>query len=305
MTSQTQQTASRSGRAARGMTAIGTAVSLALLGAGFGASAFAFHRTMDSMGVKLQKKPIHPYPERSLGSLPLETRNWERVGVDRIEAAEIEEVLGTSNYVSRWYVQKNPEPGEQAKAIDFHAAYYTGMIDTVPHVPEVCLVGAGFQMSNVSETVPLPLNTQRWVRDVDVPEELGEWYRTRTADGSGRVRLPRRPHGIEMRVSQFEQPGGTVLRAGYFFVANGDWVAHAHGVRLLSFRLQEEYAYYMKIQFSSTAFDSNEAFAAASASLLDDLFGDLMLCVPDWVDVKTGVHPTVKRDRAQEDGSEA
>ncbi len=298
MTTKTRATTTRPGRAAASV-----AISLAALGVGLAGSAFAFQGVLKSQGVRLQKKAIHPYPERTLGSIPLETRNWQRIGTDRIESKEVEEVLGTTNYVSRVYVRKNPPEGTEHKAIDLHAAYYTGMIDTVPHVPEVCFVGAGVQMSEASETVALPVDTTRWTRDVDVPEELGEWYRTRTADGSGRVRLPRKPQGLEMRVSQFDIGNDRTLRAGYFFVANGDWVAHAHGVRLLSFRLQEEYAYYMKVQFSSTAYDSNEAFAADAASLLDDLFGDLMLCTPDWVDVKTGDHPTVRADRASQNDS--
>ena len=298
MTTKTRRNATRPAR-----TGVGVAISLAALGFGLAGSAFAFQAVLKSQGVRLQKKAINPYPERTLGSIPLETRNWERIGTDRIESKEIEEVLGTSNYVSRVYIQKNPAQGADPMAIDLHAAYYTGMIDTVPHVPEVCIVGAGMQMSDISETVPLPVDTTRWTRDVDVPEELGEWYRTRTADGSGRVRLPRKPQGLEMRVSQFDLGNDRTLRAGYFFVANGDWVAHAHGVRLLSFRLQEEYAYYMKVQFSSSSYDSNEAFAVGAASLLDDLFGDLMLCTPDWVDVKTGVHPTVREDRASNDDS--
>ncbi len=288
----------------RGYAGVGVALVLAVLGVMLAGSAYAFKVTMEAQGVRLQKKPIYPADRRTLGSLPLETKSWKRIGTDRIESKEIEEVLGTTNYISRNYIEKDPPHGQSPQVLNFHAAYYTGMIDTVPHVPEVCFVGAGMQMSKSSETIRLPLDTERWTRDIDVPAELeGEWYRTRTSDGARRVRLPLRPHKIEMRVSQFQRPGGNVQRAGYFFVANGDWVAHAHGVRLLSFRLQEEYAYYMKVQFSSTSFESNEAFAEGSAALLDELFGDLMLCVPDWVDVKAGVHPDVIKDRVQPDES--
>lgn len=287
----------------RGAVSLGVAACLAASGIGLAGAAVAFQYALRSQGVRLQKKPIHPADGRTLGSIPRETAHWTRFGTDRIESKEIEEVLGTSNYISRIYVRKDTPEGSDPDYIDFHAAYYTGMIDTVPHVPEVCLVGNGMQMSANSQTVHLPLDSERWTPDIDVPSSLGEWYRIRTSDGSQRVRLPKNPEGISIRVSQFQQPGDKTLRAGYFFVANGDWVAHAHGVRLLSFRLQEEYAYYMKVQFSSTSYDTNEEFAAASASLLDDLFGDVMLCVPDWVDVKTGVHPDVQSDRRAEEES--
>lgn len=277
----------------RASTTLGVALVLGLIGVSLGGGAFAFHQTLDARGVRLQKKPIYPADRRTLTSLPLSTANWQRVGVDRVEKAEIEEVLGTSNYISRVYVEKNPKPGSDPKAIEFHAAYYTGMIDTVPHVPERCFVGGGLQMSSRTQTLPLPLNSSMWSPDPDTPDDLGDWYRVRTSDLSQRVRLPRKPHDIQLRISEFDTGGDQPLRAGYFFIANGDWVANSEGVRLLAFRLQEEYAYYMKVQFTSRHYESNEAFAEGSAALLDELFGDLMLCVPDWVDVKTGRHPDV------------
>lgn len=293
----------REGRSRRGVASVGVAVVLASLGVLFAGSAYIFQRTLKAQGVQLSKKPIYPADHRTLGSLPLETKSWRRIGSDHIESKEIEEVLGTTNYISRNYLEKSPPKGEEPHVINLHAAYYTGMIDTVPHVPEVCNVAAGGQLLGAPRTVHLPLDTTRWTRDVDVPAELGEWYRTRTSDGAQRVRLPQRPDKIAMRVSRFERPGGKVQRAGYFFIANGDWVAHAHGVRLLSFRLQEKYAYYMKVQFASTSYDSDEAFAQGAASLLDELLGDLMLCVPDWVEVKAGTHPDVVKDRVEPDKS--
>jgi hypothetical protein len=84
---------------------------------------------------------------------------------------------------------------------------------------------------------------------------------------------------------------GKDLYAGYFFVANGGCVARAEDVRLLAFDLRSTYAYYVKVQVTSQDVSSQEELAQAAASLLDELFGDLMLCTPDWVEVEAGRYP--------------
>src|SRR5690606_22564458 len=68
---------------------------------------------------------------------------WEMVREDPPLSAEALESLGTTQYVSRLYRNRNvPEsqPGSMAK---LHVAYYTGTPDTVPHVPDRCYVAGG------------------------------------------------------------------------------------------------------------------------------------------------------------------
>ena len=246
-----------------------------------GGATVAFQATLSKLGLRLQKKPIYPADGRTLSSIPIDLLTWERVGRDHIEEAEVQETLGTDNYVTRLYVRKTADEQGRQPGIRFHAAYYTGLIDTVPHVPERCFVGGGLQQSKDARMIPLPLNQRLWSRDLTEPDLLV----TRASDGVRRVRLPRDPEGIELRVSEFDVPGEKPLRAGYFFIANGGWKASAESVRLLAFNLHDEYAYYMKVQFTSSDYDSAEEFAAGAAELLDEMFGDLMLCVPDWVRV--------------------
>jgi len=77
---------------------------------------------------------------RTLSKIPRDTESWswKAVSADRLETGEVLETLGTNNYVSRAYAKKvKPKnPGDldfdPNTVIDFHAAYYTGMIDTVP-----------------------------------------------------------------------------------------------------------------------------------------------------------------------------
>ena len=51
---------------------------------------------------------------------------------DRIEKAEVQEALGTENYVTRTFKERNPADPRSPVMIELHVAYYTGMITTVP-----------------------------------------------------------------------------------------------------------------------------------------------------------------------------
>jgi hypothetical protein len=281
-------------------------------------SALGFGRLIQAYGIHLKKEAIYPPGGRVVSSLPSETESWVQVGADELMSPEILDELGTKNTVSRRYVQK---PGAMAEgqtephALVFHAAYYTGMIDTVPHVPERCFVGGGMQKSSASEIVPLPIRTEDWVEDPSVPESFrgptGVMYTAPTSwtysDRRGyRVRMPRGSgpeDPIRMMVSEFRgQADDRAVFAGYFFVANGGTVASAEGVRTLAFDLTSDYAYYLKVQTICGSVDSKAEHAAVSASLIGELLPEIMRCVPDWIEVETGSYPA---DNPRGAGSEA
>ncbi|MCL4741966.1 MAG: exosortase-associated EpsI family protein [Phycisphaerales bacterium] len=285
-------------RAGRAGTRTGVALAALLAAALLGAGAASLHAMVSGLGLHLRKLPIHPADGRTLGSLPLETASWVRIAADRVESVEVEGTLGTDNYLTRLYAERSPADPRKRIEVELHAAYYTGMIDTVPHVPERCFVGGGLQMARGARTIALPLDVSRWSPDPDVPEELGPIYRVRASDGR-RVRLPRNAESLEMRVSEYTLPGERRLFAGYFFVANGGWVSSAEGVRLLAFNLRDDYAYYLKVQVNSATVESAEELAQVAGSLLGELLGDLMLCVPDWVAVQTGEYPPDNPRRAR------
>ncbi len=266
-----------------------------------GIAAGGVHTLVPLMGMHLRKMPIQPESGLMLTSIPDDTKNWIKVR-DRREPAEVEEQLGTSNYITRLFRQRNPADPNKPKYIELHAAYYTGMIDTVPHVPERCFVGGGLQMGASPRSIPLNLDQSRWVRDPDVPESLGPIYRVRTPDGQ-RVRLPRLAEDIRLRVTEYPVSDDAKLFAGYFFVANGGHTDSANGVRLLAFQLKDDYAYYLKIQFNSSSVDSADELAELSSQLLDELFGNILLCVPDWIDVQTGAYPPDNPRRSESPSS--
>lgn len=269
---------------------------------------------IEHYNIHLQKKAIYAEDGRLLRAIPTETMNWRRSGQDIIEASEIAEQLGTQNYLTRAYVQKSAARGAQPQRLQLHAAYYTGMIDTVPHVPERCLTGAGMALVGGPWVVPVPLNTSGWIALSDTEHGSGrEVYTVRlsneysTAGGGRRVNLPfglTPDQPLALRVSRFLTPTGHEHYAGYFFIANGGWVASAEGVRQLSFDLTNDYAYYLKVQIGSSDVESPEALAELAGGLLDDLLGELMTCVPDWVKVQRGLLPpdNPRRQTSSESG---
>lgn len=264
-------------------------------------------------GIHLRKIAIHAPGDRQISSVPAETPGWTRLGPDVIESAEILEVLKTENYVTRSYLKRGTgEDGLPPTILEFHAAYYTGMIDTVPHVPERCFVGGGLQQAKASRVVDLDLPDDAWVPDRSVPEELGgrdgTIYTARLANDSRytdapgrRVRLPRNlgpGEPLRMRCSEYLLPNGRRYYAGYFFIANGGTVPNANDVRTLAFNLTDDYAYYLKVQVNSATVGSVEELAEEASALLGELMGEIMRCVPDWVEVEQGLYPPAAEERA-------
>jgi hypothetical protein len=222
-------------------------------------------------------------------------------------------VLKTNNYLTRRYLKRGTgENGVAPVVIEFHAAYYTGMIDTVPHVPERCFVGGGWQQASASRVLDLNMAGESWVLDRTVEPEFagasGAVYTVRLSndpaysDAPGRrIRLPQdvgpdRP--IRIRLSEYLRTDGGRFHAGYFFIANGGTVPNANDVRELAFNLTDDYAYYVKVQVNSSSVDSVEELAEHSADLLDDLIGEIMRCVPDWIEVERGNYPVPAADAA-------
>ncbi len=286
----------------------------AVLGVLAGSSA-AMSAAISFFKIYLKKLPIYAPEGRQVNALPVESDSFARIGTDQRMNKEIEEVLGTQNYVSRLYREKHPPTGSEPRVLQVHLAYYTGMIDTVPHVPDRCMVGAGMQLKGIIGNLLMPLDKSRWESDTDVPESMaGRIFKTKTSynldannrelrDANGNrvtytdlphtpFRLPRDPGSIKLRTMEFEDPKGNKRFAGYFFIANGGTVSMAEEVRLLAFDLKSTYAYYLKVEFQSDDVKSGEELAALAAVYLDENFAEIMRCTPDWVEVELGNYPS-------------
>lgn len=243
-----------------------------------------------------QKMEIRCADDRLVSSVPVQTPSWMRIGIDHLEEAETLAVLGTQNYVTRTYVERSPKNPEKMVKLAFHATYYTGGIDAVPHVPDRCFVGGGMQIGEIVGNLPLDFDQTMWSPNEDVPESRkGQVWRVRVTNpdssSNGRMpNLPFKPQEMRLRTMKFLQ-GERPVYSGYFFVANGGSVCMPEEVRLLAFDLRSKYAYYMKVQVTSSDVESGEELAEAASSLIGEMLGDIMLCVPDWIEVEAGRYP--------------
>lgn len=251
---------------------------------------------------KLQKIAIEPPDGLRFHSLPIESQTWERYGADPAPLpAEIIETLGTRNYITRRYIKKGAQQDAVPRVFELHCTYFTGMAETVPHVPETCFVGGGMRITEQAKLVHVPLDLSRFPPDPTlnpavVDEHVyGVVRRGRTGPYSEapgvRVHMPFNLENLTLRVTKFESPEGDTIFAGYFFLANGWAVSSALQVRQRAFDLKTNYAYFGKVQFTSTLVHSPEELAELAADFLNEMLPEIMRRVPDWVDVIRGVYP--------------
>ncbi len=260
-----------------------------LLGAGI-----ALQFAMVATGARLQKLEIQAKDGLKFHTLPAEIEGWERLGSDPPPlSAEVLETLGTSNYLSRTYISTTgltTDAGDPA-ALELHCAYYTGTIDTVPHVPERCYVGGGMSIAGGSRVIEIPLELDRFPFDPYLRGTAHEDIRRGRTSKGAYVRLPRGVETLKMNVTPFLTQDGRKVFAGYFFLANGGMCPTADDVRLLAFQLKDSYAYYAKVQLLSVQVESFEEFARLAGAFLNEMFPEIMLRVPDWVEVLEGRYP--------------
>ena len=251
-------------------------------------------------GIYLTKLPIEAPDGMLFHTLPTAFGNWERLGADQVLSAEVRQELGTDNFVSRNFRRTDTE---DRMVVELHVAYYTGMIDTVPHVPERCFVGGGLYPSGASRVLPVPIDVSRLSLDrIADPDKHGVIYTAR-ASNHQQVRMPVGIDRLRMNISRFvDGRSGQSLYAGYFFIANGGTVPRAGDVRALAFNLTDDYAYYTKVQFTSATVGSAEELAEQAADMLNDLLPEIMRRVPDWVEVTEGRYPADNPRRARSEG---
>jgi hypothetical protein len=112
---------------------------------------------------------------------------------------------------------KNPNA-----VISLAVTYYTGKVDTVPHVPDRCYVADGFQ--------PSAYEVKRW--------DLGEY-------------TPGAPRHVPVRFIDFEDQTAREQQnrcVTYFFHANGEYKDSPLEVRQKLQSLRERYGYFAKIE---------------------------------------------------------
>ncbi|WP_200761290.1 exosortase/archaeosortase family protein [Poriferisphaera corsica] len=221
--------------------------------------------------------------------IPRQISSWKLKQEDPPLSQAILDELGTTNYVSRTYEDTDRPVDDPLRYIRFHSAYYTGTVDTVPHVPERCYVAGGATSLNQG-TSTISVGGTEYFED-DETENGHIAYSTLMR---GDVRIPK-IKDIPVSYMSFQPPSqqqGKEIKATvmYFFIANGKFLATPDAVRLKGTETSDEYSYYSKVEVSIQTGDLDEAKNIAQ-SFLSAYLPEVMACLPDWVDVESGKWP--------------
>lgn len=207
---------------------------------------------------------------------------WQMVSLDAPLDADLEANLGTKSYVFRDYVDtrlisdvelarfKDKSPNERKALLyqiqtqkpeavmNIAVTYYTGMIDTVTHVPDICYVADGYQ----------PVNPMNDMWDIKSP----------LLDGG---RLP-------VRFIDFEDQTGArqfKRNVAYFFQTQGRYECVPYNVRLELQKLSQRENYYAKVELMTLVKDREQSIKLMKA-FLNEALPEVERCLPDYRKLK-------------------
>lgn len=248
---------------------------------------------------------------KDIKTLPKQMGPWVQVSLDMPLSPDIQEVLGTDKYIFRDYVDSRVVPPDMVRQFEgkdpeerrrllgrvqgqwphavliLSVTYYTGMVDTVAHIPDRCFVADGYRPT-VYQTprwkIPTcPVDADGWTLDKDGrrPQDAGN---TGVYEDAG---LPVRFINFEDQDTRMQKLARNVT---YFFQVNGRWESDPIGVRSKLQNLFERHGYYAKVELMTMLADTNRS-AAVKQDFLSSALPELEKCLPDWGKVTTGSWP--------------
>jgi len=262
--------------------------------------AVGINYTASAMKLKFRKEAMALRDKDGLNALPQQLGSWVIVPEPQTVNPDLVHDLGTDKFVFREYVDTSATAGgvriatkedvlalenmtpeaRHRKLLEYRSknnncvmrvavTYYTGKVDTVPHVPDRCYVADGFQ--------PAKYDVNNWA--------LGTY-----ATGAQRT-VPVRFIDFEDQTSR----GAQNRCVGYFFHANGDYEENPNKVRVKLQNLFEKHAYFAKIEVmtllpvrpGATANDplkdgDRKAAEAAMQRFLTAALPEVEKLLPDW-----------------------
>jgi hypothetical protein len=241
-------------------------------------AALGLNGAVRAMNLHFRKERVELRKELEL--LPARLGPWLKV-TDTQLSADVEHTLATKQYISRTYLDtRRLSPAEiasieaaagdardrrvdelarrdPAAMIYLHVAYYTGMVDTVAHVPERCMVGGGFNPENPA-VVALPVFAG----------------------------VPGRSPGLNVKYTEYRNkahPTQPKRNVAYFFQVNGTYEHDSiKGVRLRLQNIFERHGYYAKIELATFLGDDTKKAQATMADFLSFAMPEIEACLPDW-----------------------
>jgi hypothetical protein len=220
---------------------------------------------------------------RPLNDVPQRIGPWVQLSIDQTITHEFEEVLGTDKYVFRDYVDsrlvsakqieefKDKTPSQRelllqqlqmnipASVVNVSLTYYTGLVDTVAHIPDRCYVADGFEPTSYT---------------------VQPWSAMRGRPGDDQVRFI-------VFEDQTPNRGAVKKNVAYFFHCDGKYENDPIGVRKSLASLFEKYGYYMKIEVQTIQLKPDEG-AKVMNSFLTDALPEIEKCLPDWQKISGG-----------------
>jgi len=240
---------------------------------------FGFNRVLAANKVVTLRYPLELRQSLTM-NMPRELGTFTMIREDPPLPPEQQEALGTDIYISRIYQDMTWPETEPGALMRLHVAYYTGTVDTVPHVPQRCYVAGGAQP--VDESIPtIELSGSSFVNTGD------RWLAVGQLDREGTT-IP--SPNVPMTQFAFRGGGGT-SNVLYTFVANGQFLPTSKDVRLEAFSLSDRYSYYCKVEVLCVGVEDQQLAQQRVAAFLSDALPEIMACLPDWHEVKNGTYP--------------
>lgn len=168
--------------------------------------------------------------KRPLSTLSASALGPYRVVERQVLEPAVVEALDTDKYISWILEDTSVPPKDPLRYASFMVTYYSGGHDLVPHTPDVCYLGAGYQPARPHENIKL---------DVRVPQASATYVPARLLTFA--------------KTSVFDRQEQSVVYTFFCngqFVDTGTYVDPRTGVRLLINDLSNTYAYFSKIEVS-------------------------------------------------------
>jgi hypothetical protein len=228
---------------------------LVLVAAGTGMSI-----TMKKLGVVFKKEPL-PLKKSLEGLVESDLTPYRVVLKQKIQNPDILKALGTDDYI-QWVLEDTEKAvGSPTKECLLFITYYK-LPDRVPHVPEECWTGGGYQKLG-SEAVMFQINSENF--DANVPARYLVFAPKKTGLWQGGEKIPNL----------------------YFFKVNGQYAGSRQEARIaLNKNLFGKNSYFCKVELvfnRSSIAPSKEQAVEASEKLLTVILPILeQEHWPDW-----------------------